>query len=144
MATFTVTEIIAASPEQAWPVLADVVHWPKWLPTMAEVQPLDAPALAIGSRYHITQPKLRPAVWTVTSVSEPHHFTWVTTSRGLRVTAHHRLEAIETSASRLVLEVVIEGWLAPLVALLAGRITRSYLAVEAATFRSRFEPASRR
>lgn len=144
MASFTATEVIAATPEQAWAVLADVVHWPRWLPTMAEVQPLDSPALALGSRYRITQPKLRPAVWTVTALGEPHHFTWVTTSRGLRVTAQHRLEPLSENESRLVVEVVFEGWLAPVVALLAGRLTRSYLAVEAAALRRRFEPAARK
>ena len=144
MASFTAVEIIPAPPEHAWPVLADVAHWPKWLPTMAEVQPLDAPALAVGSRYRITQPKLRPAVWTVTSVGAPHHFTWDTTSRGLRITAHHRLEALPDMASRLELEILFEGWLAPVAALFAGRLTRDYLAVEAAALRRRFEPAPRR
>lgn len=144
MASYTATETIAASRERAWPVLADVVHWPRWLPTMAEVRPLDEPALSVGSRYRITQPKLRPAVWTVTEFAAPERFTWVTTSRGLRVTAHHRLEPLSEGTSRLALEIVFEGWLAPVMALLAGRITRSYLAVEAATFRGRFEPVSRK
>lgn len=117
MASFSATEVIAATPEQAWAVLADVVHWPRWLPTMAEVHPLDAPALALGSRYRITQPKLRPAVWTVTALDEPRRFTWVTASRGLRVTAHHRLEPMGENGSRLSLEIVFEGWLAPVAAL---------------------------
>ena len=144
MASFRATEIVASTPERVWPVLSDVVHWPRWLPTMAEVVALDSPTLAVGSRYRITQPKLRPAVWTVTTLDEPRHFTWVTASRGLRVTAHHRLEAMEENGSRISLEIVFEGWLAPAAALLAGRLTRDYLAVEVAALRRRFDAATRR
>lgn len=142
MASFTATEVIAATPVQAWAVLADVVRWPRWLPTMAEVVALDSPALAVGSRYRITQPKLRPAVWTVTALEAPRHFTWETTSRGLRVTAHHRLEPMGENGSRVSLEIVFEGWLAPAAALLAGRLTRDYLGVEASALRRQFDAAA--
>ncbi len=144
MATFRATEIIPAPPERIWPVLAHVEHWPRWLPTMAVVVALDSPTLAIGSRYRITQPKLRPAVWTVTALEAPHQFTWVTASRGLHVTAHHRLEPMGESGCRISLEIVFRGWLAPVAALLAGRLTRDYLGVEVSALRRQFEIVSGR
>lgn len=144
MPSFAATEIIPAPPERVWPVLSDVAHWPRWLPTMAEVIALDTPALALGSRYRITQPKLRPAVWTVTALEAPHHFTWVTAGRGLRLTAHHRLDPMEENGSRISLEILFDGWVAPVAALFAGRLTRDYLAVEVAALRRQFDAATRR
>lgn len=68
MPSYEVFIDIQAPPDLIWPVLSDVVAWPDWLPTVTSVQPLQGRSLELGSRYTVTQPKLRPATWVVTEL----------------------------------------------------------------------------
>ncbi len=90
-APYIASDLIAAPPKRIWPMLADVQHWPDWLPTMISVEPLGPAELAPGASYRITQPKFRPAVWTVVGLEPLRAFSWVTRSSGVRVLADHRL-----------------------------------------------------
>lgn len=139
MPTYTSSISIAANAAPVWQALSDVVRWPEWLPTVTAVEALDAPALATGRRFRIVQPRLRPAVWTVSALNPPLAFAWTSASPGLRVRAEHTVEAVAPGQVRVTLCIAFSGFLAPLVGRLAGPLTREYLDKEAAALKRRVE-----
>lgn len=139
MSTYSASAHIAAPPERVWSVLADVVRWPEWLPTMSSVQALDAAALTIGGRYRITQPKLRPAIWSVVSLEPQRGFAWQSRSPGLRSLATHVVRPMSGASVEVTLQVSFAGPMGWLAAALAGRLTRRYLALEVASLKQRVE-----
>jgi uncharacterized membrane protein len=137
--TFTDAARIAAPPEYVWSVLADVLRWPQWLPTVTSVEALDRPALAVGARYKIIQPKLRPAVWSVVELEPLKSFSWETRSTGVRALGSHSLDSAPNGETSVSLRIDFSGPLSPIVAFIAGRLTREYLALEAASLKQRVE-----
>lgn len=131
MPTFTATRPIAAPASLVWSRLARVVAWPEWLPTVSRVEASSSAALEVGAKYKVIQPRLKPAVWTVTEFHPGRHFVWESSSPGLKLWANHMVEDVPTGGSRITLEFRFSGLLSPLVTLLAGNITRRYLATEA-------------
>lgn len=138
---YLVSTDIAAPAEQVWAVLADVLRWPQWLPTVTAVQPLGAPALAEGARFRIVQPRLSPAVWSVVAVSPRSHFDWESRKPGLRVLATHEIRPVSAEVTHLRLGLGFSGPLAGLARLVAGRLSRQYLEREAAALKQRAEGA---
>lgn len=130
MAVLQVRRAIAAPVAQVWPWLADVERWPQWVPTMLEVQALDGAGLAEGRRFRLRQPRLRPAVWTVTQVQAPGSFSWTTGWPGLRLRAEHELRSAPDGAE-LCLRMHFSGWLAPLLRPLLAGLTLDYMRQEA-------------
>lgn len=134
------TEIDVAAPANAvWALLAAVTSWPSWTPTVATAEALDAPELAPGYRYRLTQPKLAPAVWTVTALEPGRAFTWQSEGPGLRTIAAHTLTPLPTGGARVELSVEFAGLMSWLAGLLGGSLTRSYIAQEAAALKARAE-----
>lgn len=133
------TARIAARPEQIWAILTDVVRWPDWLTTMTSVQPLGPKALALGARYRIAQPKLRPATWTVVRLEPSRSFAWETRSPGVRALADHTLTPMPDGSTSVTLQIQFSGPLSALAHLLAGSLTRDYLAREAAALKQQVE-----
>jgi uncharacterized membrane protein len=139
MRCFQATTLIDAPAGNVWSVLADVVAWPQWLPTVTSVEALDAPALAVGSRFRVVQPRLRPTVWTVVEVVPQGLFSWESLSPGVRALARHVLTSASGGSTRVSLEITFSGLLAGLVGLTAGRLTREYIEREAVTLKERVE-----
>ncbi len=139
MATYEVSVEIAAPAARVWAVLADVSSWPFWLPTVTSVKPLGALPLMIGAKYHLTQPGLRPAVWSVVAVSPDSHFSWTCRSPGVRVLASHSLHPVAADVTRVSLAIGFSGPLAIVARLAAGRMTLEYLGREAAALKLRVE-----
>ena len=139
MPTFESSTIITAPAEAVWRVLADVVHWPQWLPTVSKVEALDQSSLRVDSRYVIHQPRLRPTTWTVSEVEEPARFVWVARSPGLHMVAEHSITQDSPAISSVVLRFTFAGLLGGIVGRLFGSLTRSYLAQEAASLKQRVE-----
>ncbi len=135
MRTYHATTSLPADVHRAWQVLSAVVDWPRWLPTVTSVEPLDSAELRPGNRYRIVQPKLRPAVWVVDSLSPPHEFTWSTRSLGLQVTGSHALSPTGPDSTSLVLSIQFKGPLSPLAVAIGGRLTQDYLHREANSLR---------
>lgn len=134
---------VATSLERAWELLADVESWPAWTASMREVRLLDgATALAPGVRARVRQPRLRPAVWTVTEVDAGRGFTWRSATMGVVTLGTHRLEPLPDGGVRLVLGLDQHGALAGLVGALTGSLTRRYVDLEAEGFRRRCESAA--
>jgi protein-S-isoprenylcysteine O-methyltransferase Ste14/uncharacterized protein YndB with AHSA1/START domain len=136
---FTATIHIAAPAQRVWALLADVLSWPNWLPTMTSVEPLGPAALTLGARFRITQPKLSPATWTVVQLDPLRSFAWETRSPGVRALAHHFLTPLPDGSTSVTLQVRLSGPLSPLAQVFAGSITTEYLAREATLLKQRVE-----
>lgn len=132
------TVVIDAPPSRVWEVFSDVARWPEWTPTVDTLDLLDPGPLHVGSRARIRQPRLPVAVWRVTELVDGRRFTWVSGGPGLRTAGVHEVEAAPGGTrARLVIEQT--GPLAPLVNLLAGKLTRRYLDQEGQGLKARSE-----
>jgi hypothetical protein len=89
MKEYSATAHIAASPERIWSVLSMVDRWPDWTPTVTRIEPQSTDTFTVGSMMKIYQPKLRPALWVITSWEPNMAFAWVSRSPGVLVTAEH-------------------------------------------------------
>ena len=136
MRHFTTTVTIATPLSDVWTVLADVERWPDWNPSARRVERLESSPLGVGSRVRIEQPKLRPAIWTVTAWEPVVAFTWVSRSPGLITTGAHGIEP-SADGARVTLSIRFDGVLAPVVGALMGGLTRRYIELEAAGLKAR-------
>ena len=141
MPAYESSVLVHAPVEVAWSVLSRVVSWPQWLPTVDSVHPLDGEALALGSRFVVHQPRLRPATWKVTQLEPPRLFVWSARHTGIAMLAEHRLDG-DNSASdfcTLVLRFVFAGWFGGIVGRFSRSIAEEYLAQEATAFKATME-----
>lgn len=136
MATYATVVRLAAPAARVWPVMADVERWPEWTPTVSVVRALDGPELAPGRRFHVEQPKLAPAVWTVLEVEVGRRFVWESRNPGVRAVAVH---ALQPAADGVEVELAVElsGPFAWLAGLLAGKLTQTYVEREGAALVAR-------
>lgn len=139
MVSYIATISVAASQETVWRVLSAVASWPEWLPTVNGVEALDAGPLALGFRYTVRQPKLRPATWVVTRLEPPRSFVWQARSPGLLMTAEHTIEESAPGSAQVTLRFSFEGLLGKPLGWLFRGTTERYLAQEAASLKARVE-----
>lgn len=130
--------VIAAPPERVWAVIVDVERWPERIPTVDSVERLDAGPLAVGSRTRLRQPRLSPAVWTVTELTDGSSFTWESRSPGVVVTAAHDVEP-HPDGSRLTLALTVSGPLSGVGWLMTKSLTKRYVETEAASIKAAAE-----
>lgn len=116
---------IAAPATRVWEVLSGVQSWPAWLPTVDHVEALDGWPLAIGRRYRVAQPRLRPALWKVTVLEPGNRFVWTAASPGMRMIASHAVEPAGADSTRVQLRYDFRGWLGAPMGVVFGRLTRS-------------------
>lgn len=140
MLTYDTRISVAAPPAQVWQVLADVTRWPEWTPTMKAVTLLDG-ALRVGARVRVEQPRLPPAVYTVTELAEGRAFTWRMNAPGVIGTATHAVTPT-AQGTEVHLAVTFGGVLGGLVGRLAGPLTRDYIRREAEGLKRRTEGAT--
>ena len=133
---------LAAPRAGTWAVLPAAERWPEGPDPVPPVPRLDRGALGVGSRVRIEQPRLRPAVWTVTEWSPVDGFVWTWSSPGLSISAAHRVTG-PAAPSRATLAIDVAGLLAPVISFVYGRLMRRYLAMEAAGLKSRSERPER-
>src|SRR5262245_11005486 len=107
---FSTTVEIPASRDLVWSVMADVERWPEWTSSISRVKLLSSGPLQVGSRVRIQQPKLLPAFWRVTELTQGSSFTWVSRAPGVRVTGRHMAECSE-AGTRVTLSIHYEGLL---------------------------------
>ncbi|HEY3834285.1 MAG TPA: SRPBCC family protein [Acidimicrobiia bacterium] len=134
---------IDASADDVWAVYSDVEHWADWTASVAEVRFVDGDHVAMGARVHIRQPKLRPGVWTVTAVEPARSWTWHTRLPGMHTTGIHTVEPLGTHGARVHQTIEHRGPLGAIFGRLYGRLTRSYLAMEANGLKQRCEAHAR-
>lgn len=140
MATFTERIVVQAPVERAWAVLSDLERWPEWTASMRSVRTLGDGAPGVGARYRVEQPKLQPAEFTITDWRPPQSFTWRMGTAALSAVAAHTLRPAP-GGCELELRLEYSGPLAWLVALLAGKLTREYMRLEAEGLKRRSETA---
>ncbi len=138
MTRFETSLDIATQPERAWAVLADLERWPEWTASMTRLERLDPGALEAGKRVRVEQPKLQPAVFTITDWQPGHSFAWTMGGALLGAHSEHVLAPV-AGGSRLELRLEYTGLLGPLVAMAYGGLTRRYMAMEAEGLRARAE-----
>ncbi|MEU4470025.1 SRPBCC family protein [Micromonospora sp. NPDC023888] len=136
---FEATAEIAADVEQVWAVLVDVQRWPEWTASVSRVERGESGPLAVGATARLTQPKLRPAVWRVTELTEGRGFTWVSDTPGVRTAGEHRLLPLPDGRTRVELAIAQSGPLAGLIGRLYGGLLRRYLRLEADGLQHRCE-----
>ncbi len=132
---------IDTSPDVVWPVLVDVERWPEWTSSVAAVERLDRSVFGIGTRVRVHQPRLKPIVWRVSEFKPGRVFAWETRGPGLFMVATHEVKA-RLHGSTVVLGLKQTGWLAPLVNLFFGSLTRRYVQMEAQGLRRRCESSA--
>jgi hypothetical protein len=74
----------------------------------------------------------------ITEWTEYDHFTWISESPGVKVTATHKLRSTEAGCV-LELGIEMQGILAPVVKLFAGKLTLEYLEMEATGLKKKCE-----
>jgi Polyketide cyclase / dehydrase and lipid transport len=143
MKIYQTSEQIEASPAAVWQVLVEVCHWPMWTPTVTRVEALDGDKLALGQRFRITQPKLRPAVWKVTALEPGANFVWEASAPGMRMSATHTVRQVESAQTQIELAFSFQGPVGTVVAWLYRGLVESYLRTEAVSLKAFAERASR-
>ncbi|MFI0409782.1 SRPBCC family protein [Actinomadura sp. 3N508] len=129
---------IDASPETVWNLLKDVERWPDMTASVDRVELLDE-SVALSSRARVFQPKLRPAIWTITAFEENKTFTWESRSPGVTTIAAHEITANPEGNVSVRLTLDQKGVLAPLMSLLVGRLARRYVTMEANGLKAKAE-----
>jgi uncharacterized membrane protein len=136
---FTSAIDINAPRERVWDVLADVTRWPEWTASMQGVRYVTGEQLVPGSRVQIQQPRMPALVWDVTEVRSGEFFAWTTRISGLTTVATHQLRERPAGGVIVTLGIQQRGGMAWLIGLLAGRIMRRYVRMEAEGLKRRCE-----
>lgn len=137
--SFVSEAVINAPVGVVWSVLSDVESWPSWTPTMTSVVRKSGSGFSVGSLYEVKQPGLTKAAFTVESIDDGEAFSWTSTAIGVTTRADHVLTSVSDRMTRVQLVLEMEGAIAPLVWLLAGRKVRSFVELEAASLKSAAE-----
>ena len=138
MTKFSTSITINASQDAAWKVLSNVAYWHEWTPTVTKVEVLDTPEIKLGNRYKVIQPKLQPAVWTITELNSAN-FTWESKSMGMHMVAEHVVKPINANQADVTLTFAFNGWLGNLIGKMYGKMTEEYIQTEAQSLKKKVE-----
>lgn len=131
--------IIDAPAEVVWDVYADVERWPEWTASISDVHHVSGTGVEPGARVRIRQPKLPKAVWEVSALDPGRSWTWISKAPGVTSVATHTVEPRPDGRTHVRQSIEQRGPLGALIGLLYARLTRSYLAMEAAGLKARSE-----
>ncbi len=135
---FKIVVDINAPPDRVFEVMSDVERWPEWNSAVTSVRIMEDGPFAVGSKAHVRQPKLLPAVWQVTEIDAPRSFVWTTRSPGVKLEAGHWVEA-DGAGSRVTLALRFSGLLGPLASRIYRGLSQRSIATEAEGLRKRCE-----
>ena len=138
MTKFSTSITINSSQQSVWNVLSNVAHWHEWTPTVNKVEVLNTSELKLGNRYKVFQPKLQPAVWTVTELNSAN-FTWESKSPGMHMVAEHVVKSVNANQSEVTLTFAFNGWFGKLIGKLYGKMTAEYVQTEAQSLKKQVE-----
>src|SRR3712207_7011790 len=134
---------VEASPDRVWEVLVDVERWPEWTDSVSWARPLSDGPLAVGSQVEVSQPRIPTGTYTVTALQPGRAFTWEQRQPGSTVSAHHECTQLPDGGTRVDLRVVMSGAIGGMVGRIYRKLTRRYLAMEAAGLKARAEAKAR-
>jgi hypothetical protein len=139
MSQYSTSISINANQESVWKVLSDIARWNEWTPTVTKVEVLDTPEIKVKNRYKVFQPKLQPAVWSVTVLEPPSNFTWEANMPGMVMIADHTLKPIGINQTEVSLKFDFQGMLGEIIGRLYRKTVESYLVTEAESLKKRVE-----
>ena len=122
---------IDAPVDVVWSVYSDVEHWPDWTASVTTVALSPAGPLAVGSRATIKQPRLPKVEWTVTALDAGREWVWENRSPGAVSVAAHSVRALDDGRTHVELWIDQRGVVGRAIGVLARRMTRRYLRMEA-------------
>ena len=131
---YEVNATIDAPADVVWQAVKDVEKWSDWTPTVDGITVHGGGEIEPGSVATVRQPGQPVREWTVTELIEGRSFFWVTRSPGLRFSADHVVTPADDK-TKVELSFSVEGPLAPLAALLAGKRIRTAVDTEAASLK---------
>jgi uncharacterized membrane protein len=134
---------IDASAAIVWDVFTDVERWPDWTPSVTSIVALDGPAIEVGKRFEIKQPRLPKVVWEVTDVEPGVSWTWRTRAPGNTTFASHHLTPQEDERILVQQRIDTRGPIGVTVGVLLRRLTKRYLDLEAKGLKQRSEQQRR-
>jgi uncharacterized membrane protein len=135
---------IDAPASLVWDLYADVERWQEWTASIEHVEALDGPALAVGKRFEIKQPRFPKVVWEVTELDPGSSWTWRQRSPGATATATHEVVAQESGRTLVRQRLEQRGPVGVVVGLLTRRLARRYLDLEAEGLKASSERRRRR
>lgn len=139
MPRYSTSLSIHADQETIWKVLSDVAHWHEWTATVTKVEVLGAAQVKLNNRYKVFQPKLQPAVWTVTDITPPSRFTWESRMPGMHMIAEHTVNAVSANQMEVALSFAFHGFLGEIIGSLYRKTVKAYIATEAQSLKKRVE-----
>ena len=122
---------IDAPADVVWSVYSDVERWPAWTDSVTSVALQHPGPLAVGSRATIKQPRLPKVEWTVTALDAGREWVWENRSPGAVSVAAHSVRALDDGRTHVELWIDQRGVVGRVVGVLARRMTRRYLRMEA-------------
>ena len=134
---------IDASAGVVWDVFVDVERWPEWTASVERIVALDGPAIEVGNRFEIKQPRMPTLVWEVTEVRPGVSWTWRQRSPGGTTLASHEVVPLGSNATRVLQRIDQRGPIGILVGVAMRKLTRRYLELEAQGLKARSEERRR-
>jgi hypothetical protein len=123
------TSAINALPGDIFKVLMDFGRWNQWTVSIKEMSILNNDQPGIGARVKILQPKLPPAIWTITEYLPDRSLTWEKRSFGLLMLSEH-LVLTGNNGTRVTIRMTYQGPLAGLFYRLTRALTDRYMTME--------------
>lgn len=123
------SEVINSTPEYIFSILKDVEHWNNWTDSIIHISFKEGKIFEIGSRVKILQPKLSPAIWTITEIHNNKSFSWEQKSYGTKIIANHFIEKCNEGTIAKS-QIIFQGFWAWLIYKLSFALTTRYLEME--------------
>ena len=130
---------IGVPADVVWAVYSDVEHWPDMTASVTSVSLEPSGPLAVGSRATIKQPRLPKVEWTVTTLDAGREWVWENRSPGAVAVAAHSVRAVDDGRTHVELWIDQRGLIGRAVGVIARRLTRRYLRLEAEGLKRRSE-----
>jgi hypothetical protein len=136
--TVSKNTIIHSHVSTVFGVLADLENWNSWTKSVTSISFLENSRFQVGGKARVIQPKLSPAIWTITEIIENESFVWQTKHPGVKMIARHILKS--TSQGTFVEhQVIYKGLLAGLAYKRTSDLTNQYLTIEINGLKSKCE-----
>jgi hypothetical protein len=132
------SEVVDEGASKVFRVLADIENWHLWTRSVTKIAYLEKHEFRVGAKVLVIQPKLSPAVWTITEIIPNRSFVWQTRSYGVNITAKHTLQD-GGKGTFIEHQVIYEGTFAWLVYMLTARVTNRYLEMEITGLKNKCE-----
>ena len=123
------TLAINARPNDIFNVLTHLEQWNQWTQSISEMSILNEDVPGLGARVKVLQPKLPPAIWTITEIKQDKSFTWEKKSVGLKMISEHLILSVANETS-VTIRTTYEGLLANLFYKLTHALTDRYMTME--------------